>query len=147
VTIDGDLGDPIFQIRMIIGDASTPYYISDDVLTYIYDGEGDVYKAAIKAVSYLIGFFSKKVDQEVGDVRVSYSQLLSNYRKLLDDLVSNPDMNGGNYAIHYIGGTMKDEVNRVKSSTKVVKPKAYIGMFSDLCEEYPVSSGSPYYLR
>ena len=147
MAIDGDTSDPIFQIRLIIGDVTEPYYISDDVLQYIYDSTNDVYKSAIQAVTYLISYFSKKVDQEVGDVRVSFSQLLANYRALLDDLTSNPDMNGGHYAIHYLGGTMKAEVDRVNRSPLTVKHRAKIGMFSDLEEAFPSVSDNPYYFR
>lgn len=145
MAIDGDTSDPIFQVRLIIGDVNEPYYISDDVLAFILsENSDDVYKTALQAVRYMISFFSKKFDQEVGDVRFKWSDLRKNYIELLEELTSNPSM-GAKFSLHILGGTDLTEMERVRKAN-MNPARVKIGMFSDIGTSAPNVIDNPYFV-
>ena len=144
--IDLDMSNPINRVRVAIGDATEPYYISDDVLAYMLEEQGcDERQTAVKAVTYLVSYFTRMMDQEVGDVRVKFSQLLNNYKDLLTVMTTDSNY-GACFSLHTFGGTDKAESERVKNSCKVNQPKMRVGFFTDTDYDKNRCPTHPYFL-
>ena len=131
------------KVRIIIGDTTNPFLLEDTVVDYILDtNSNDVDKASIEALKYIVASLSRKVDQEVGDVRVTYSQMLKNYKDLLDDLQKDPSRMA-NVALPIMGGTTKSEIDRVNNNSETPNYGLISGFFTDT-QSSVVDTDNPY---
>jgi hypothetical protein len=136
---------PEEKVLLIIGDSGEDL-ITSSVITYILSvNDDDINKAAIEATKYIIASLAKKVDEEVGDIKVKFSQLLENYKKLLKDLLSNPayQLAASNFIF---GGTSKTEIDRVRGTPDSNLPPLKEGFFTKDGSEKHISTQSYYYL-
>lgn len=76
------------ELRFLIQDTDqTDFAFQDGELDYFLLGSGDnPFSAAIRAIETLIAKYSKLVDEKVGQVSKSYSQLVDHYKALLATL-------------------------------------------------------------
>lgn len=134
---------PLEQVQLNIGDTEEEL-IAATVIQYILDNNGNsVPLATVEATKYIISSLTKRVNEEVGDVKIAWSQLLDNYRKLLKDFVSNPSYQTNGASI-YIGGVNQTEIDRVNADTNSVSGGLCIGEFTT--PTYSTSSDSDIYL-
>jgi hypothetical protein len=133
MTISLDLSDITNQVRVVIGDVETPYLLDDSVIDFLLsENNNNVNTVSLKSLQIIVASLAKKKDEEVGDVRVKWSQLYDHYRNLLDDLTKNPSM-GASLSLHYFGGTTKSEIKRVTNSPETPKRPITSGYFTDIC--------------
>jgi len=129
VTID-PADDPIAQVRLTIGDAETTYILDDVVIQYILDKHSnDITASSLEALRYIVSTLGKKVDEEVGDVKVKWSQLRAHYKQLLSDLLRDPSITL-TPVLHFFGGTSKTEINRVRNNSDSNLPPLQEGEFT-----------------
>ncbi len=104
------------QVQLIIGDTPEDF-IAETVIQFILDNNSDnVNAASITSLQYIIGDLSKKIDEEVGDIEVEWSQRLKHYRALLESLLKDPAF-GFTPALHTFGGVSKEEIDRVRNNS------------------------------
>jgi hypothetical protein len=96
------INTPLTRIRASIGDIDGSL-VSDDVINYLLLSHTES-SATIECLKYIVSGLTQKVDQEVGDVKLKYSQLLKNYKTLLNDFITNPAFSS-TLAVHQILGT------------------------------------------
>lgn len=79
------------EVRLIIGDTDIDdQLLQDEEIEYFLEQSQDsVIQASIKAVMAIIAKLSRKVDKSVGEAKLSLSQQIEHYQKLLDNLKSN----------------------------------------------------------
>jgi hypothetical protein len=69
-------------VRFLVGDTDiTDTQLQDEEITYLLTVEGGVRFAAYKAAKAIASKYARKVDRNVGDLRISFSQ---KYRQYLD---------------------------------------------------------------
>ena len=120
---------PLVEVQLLIGDTEEEL-ISGTVIQYILDqNDNSVGLAAIAAAKYIVSDLTKMVDEEVGDIEVNWSQLLDNYKKLLDNLVKNPiyGQARGNFIF---GGTRQAKYDTVKNNSDAISSPIVGGEFS-----------------
>lgn len=129
MTISTKPQSAVERVLLNIGDIEQEF-ITAPVVQYILDkNNNSVSKASIESARYIISFLSKRADEVVGDVEVLWSQILSNYRKLLQDMLSNAAFRDSGGGI-YFGGTSKTEMDRVNGNSDSVNGGVKLGMFS-----------------
>ena len=104
------------QVLLIIGDEEEEL-ITIDVIAYILaNNEDNVNLAAIEAIRYIIGYLTKRIDEEVGDIKVKFSQLLKNYKDLLKELLTDPSF-ALSLGLHRFGGVSKSASKAIARDT------------------------------
>ena len=88
---DPNLSTKKDEVRLIIGDTDIDdQLLQDEEIEYFLEQSQDsVIQASIKAVMAIIAKLSRKVDKSVGEAKLSLSQQIEHYQKLLDNLKSN----------------------------------------------------------
>jgi len=88
---DPNLPTKTDEVRLIIGDTDIDdQLLQDEEIEYFLEQSQDsVTQASIKAVMAIIAKLSRKVDKSVGEAKLSLSQQIEHYQKLLDNLKSN----------------------------------------------------------
>lgn len=125
---------PEEEVLLLIGDEDEEL-ITSAVITYILaQNDDDVNKAAIAAIRYIIASLTKRIDEEVGDVKVKFSQLLDNYKKLLDDFLSDPAFGLG-IGLHRFGGVSKTQSAAVRSNSDSRGNPLKEGFFTKNCDD------------
>ena len=120
---------PVDVVLLNLGDIEQEF-ITAPVVQYILDvNDNSIPKATIQSLRYVIASLSKLADEVVGDVEVRYSIILSNYRKLLNDLLVNPAFRDSGGGIT-LGGTSKAEMARVNDNPDSANSGLQVGMFS-----------------
>jgi hypothetical protein len=85
--------------------------LSDEEILYVLSSYTDVYSAALVAVEHLIALYARLVSQGVGDLNISYSSRLDQYKALLGTLQARAVASGGALEAGslYAGGILADE--------------------------------------
>ena len=88
---DPNLSTKKDEVRLIIGDTDIDdQLLQDEEIEYFLEQtQNSVTQASIKAVMAIIAKLSRKVDKSVGEAKLSLSQQIEHYRRLLSDLKSN----------------------------------------------------------
>jgi hypothetical protein len=90
--------DNVSIVRLMIGDKTIPYFLSDAEISYFLDEANDIIiLAAIMACDALIATFGLKVTKKIADQSVNYSDLQDHFIKLKGELQQR--YNSGGYAI------------------------------------------------
>jgi len=102
-TYSGDPStSPKDEVRFIIGDTdSSDPQLSDGEIEYLLSEYGSPLAAAIPAIESLIAKYTRYADQRTGDISVSYSKLVDQYRALLSTI---KDKLAAADALPYCGG-------------------------------------------
>jgi hypothetical protein len=124
-------GDPSTStrdaLRFLIQDTdSSAQVFSDEELDYLLTEQSDVpLQAAIQAAEIAISTYARKADRSVGDLSISYSQISSNYQKLLTVLRRRTAVET---LAPYAGGISISDKQANLDDTDLVRPSAYRGM-------------------
>lgn len=130
MTITVDITTPVGEVRSIIGDVSEPFEIATQTIEqYIEKHNGNTTLAAIDCLRLLVASYAKKVNQEVGDVRVWYSERYKQLRTLLNDLTTSPSQMQ-RVPLPILGGTTNSEMRRVRDSCETPYIGIRVGEFS-----------------
>ncbi len=125
---------PEEEVLLLIGDEDQEL-ITEAVITYILaQNNDDVNLTAIAAIKYIIASLSKRIDEEVGDVKVKFSQLLDNYKKLLADFLSDPAFGLG-IGLHKFGGVSKTRADAVRTNSDSRGSPLKEGFFTKNCDD------------
>ena len=84
-------GDPSADakdaVRWLVGDTDASDQLqSDEEILYAIKLENDIYKAASLVAATIGGNFSRQVDKQVGDLKLSYSRRAQAFMALSDSL-------------------------------------------------------------
>lgn len=124
---------PEEEVLLLIGDEDEEL-ITSAVITYILSqNDDDVNRSAIAAIKYIIASLTKKIDEEVGDVKVKFSQLLDNYKSLLADFLSDPAFALG-IGLHKFGGVSKVQSTTVRRNSDSRGAPLREGFFTEDCD-------------
>ena len=116
--ITGDTCDPIFQVRLYIGDTESSL-VADEIIDHALRNNNDNVKAAaIETLKYALAYLSQQTYQQVGDVVVDYNKLYNQASKQLDRLIKDPSFNPTLGFI--VGGTSQAEKLRVSDNSDFV---------------------------
>ena len=116
--ITGDTCDPIFQVRLYIGDTESSL-VSDEIIDHaLRNKNNNVRSAAIETLKFALAYLSQQTSHQVGDVLVDYNKLYDQTQRQLDRLMKDPEFNP---TLGFIfGGTSLTEKERVTSNTDFV---------------------------
>ena len=116
--ITGDTCDPIFQVRLYIGDTESSL-VSDEIIDHaLRNNDNNVKSASIETLKWALAYLSQQTYQQVGDVVVDYNKLYEQAAKQLDRLIKDPSFNPTLGFI--VGGTSLTEKARVTGDTDFV---------------------------
>ena len=116
--ISGDTCDPIFQVRLFIGDPDGTL-VGDEIIDFaLSNNNNDTRAAAIETLKNILAFISKESYQQVGDVVVDYNKLYTQLSKQLDRLIKDP-LFTRSLGIR-VGGVSKTEKDRVTSDSDFI---------------------------
>lgn len=128
-TYDGDpAGSDLAALRFSIGDTdSNDQQFQDAELTYLLTTYGSVEKASVEAVTRLIAKYARLVDKAVGDLKMSYSQRVKQYKTLLAERRRELLLAKGGGVV--AGGLSKTRKRSVAQDTDRVEPAFERGQF------------------
>lgn len=115
------------KVRFLIGDTnSSDQHISDEEINaMLADNANDAYSTAIACTEALISKFSRYVTKSIGDLSISYGEIVSNYRSLLGDLRRKATIA---LCTPYAGGISVSDKEIDEGDSDRVKPAFTIGM-------------------
>lgn len=127
--LTGDPCDPIFQVRLVIGDTNVEL-VSDEVISYaLTNNNSNVRGASIEVLKYLLAYVANQMSHAVGDVWIDNKKLYDQLGDLLNKLLRDPafltEMGGIK-----IGGTSKTQINIVKTDSDIKSAPISVGDFT-----------------
>jgi hypothetical protein len=125
------------QVRFIIGDTlATAPQLDDEEINFALTLRGSLYGAASVCCRSMAAKFSRSVDQAVGDIKASYSQLAKAYTRKAVEL----EALAATGLTPYAGGiSVTDMINRQMNADRV--PMQFnIGMMDALLPVPPVGT-------
>lgn len=128
-------GDPaasnLDKVRFLIGDTdvtSDPQLTDAEINAMLTDNAGNAYSAAIACVEALISKYSRKVTKSVGDLSISYSDIVGNYRELLAGLRRRATVQ---ICTPYAGGISISDKQTDEADSDRTQPSFYRGMHDE----------------
>ena len=118
-TYDGDpSANDRDEVRFLSGDTdTTDQLVTDAEIAYAIDQESNNLLAAAKIAKAIMAKFARLVDKSVGDLKLSYSQRLTAYKELIDQLTERGTESAGT---PYSGGiSITDKNNREEDTDRV----------------------------
>lgn len=113
------------KVRFNVGDTdSTEELLQDEEITYLLV-DNSVLGASIAAAENIAAMFSRLMDENVGDVKISYSQRAEAYWKMVDKLKRKFSISSSAPIAPAISITSKEVA---EADTDRVKPSFTIGM-------------------
>lgn len=110
------------KIRLMIGDTDTnDQQFSDEELTYFRTEAGNNRGAALMAVEGLIAKYSRQVDKRVGDLSLSASQRVAQYKALRQTILDREIATAQPFA----GGISISSKQTYEDDTDLVRPSFY----------------------
>lgn len=120
-------GNPIDEVRLLIGDTDIDdQQLTNEEIQYYIDTYGPGVRAAIPGVQGLIAKYSRLVDQTTGEIQVKWSQRVSNWEALLDQLKDQLRLR--NTPRPFAGGVSKDDINNREEDADRVKDTFAVGI-------------------
>ena len=115
------------KVRFLIGDTDIDdRQLSDlEINAILADNASEPYATAITCVEGLISKYSRRVTKSVGDLSISYSEILSNYRELLAGLRRRATIQ---LCKPYAGGISIADKQTDEADSDRVQPSFYKGM-------------------
>lgn len=114
-TYSGDPGSSdLDKVRFLIGDTDPEdRMLGDEEILYVLADRGSVYSAASIACLGLAARFSREVDKQVGDLKISAEQRAKHYQTLHEHYASQAGESGGMspyvLAAPYAGGISRSD--------------------------------------
>lgn len=127
--ITGNPTDPIFKVRLLIGDTSNTWFPDDIIIThYLSENGNDIYKTAIDCLKFMKSHMLNLVSHAVGDVKIDYSRMYDQVCDLLDALLKDP--RGLKDLGIVVGGTSKAEKERVITHEDFIGSPISVGFYT-----------------
>lgn len=125
------------EVRFLVGDTdTTDQLVTDEEIAYAVAEEGNNLLAAAKVAKAIMAKFARLVDKSVGDLKLSYSQRLTAYKELVDQLTDRGMVSTG---APFAGGISITDKNNREDETDRVKPTIVRGIHEfDVSEEDPL---------
>jgi hypothetical protein len=117
-------------VRLLVGDTTTPFALSDLEIQFALDQTSNVFSAAAICARALAARYARRVDTRFETVESKYSQLRDNYEKLARSLDAQAKRRGG-LGEPIAGGISRADVELVDADTDRVKPYFYDGIFAN----------------
>lgn len=110
------------EVRFMIGDTveKTAFLTDEEILYLLMKSKGDVVDAAVGGAVRILAKLSRLVDETVGSVSKSWSQMRDGYKDLLQDLRRNARSTGGR---PFVGGTSRVQNVRPYLNRDTVRPQ------------------------
>lgn len=116
--ITGNPNDPVFQVRLYIGDTDS-VLVADEIIEYaLVNNSDNVKSASIETLKYILAFLAQETSHQVGDVLADYNKLYDQASRQLDRLIKDPSFNPT--LGFFVGGTSKAEKERVTGNTDFI---------------------------
>ena len=115
------------KVQFLIGDTdSDDRQLSDlEINSVLADNADEPYATSIACIEGLISKFSRRVTKSVGDLSISYSEILKNYRDLLSGLKTKASIK---LCKPYAGGISISDKQIDEGDSDRVQPSFYKGM-------------------
>lgn len=140
--IDTELSSEAQQVRAYIGDTDKKLISDQTIDALLITNDDNVKKTSIQALQFIVADCAKKVDQEVGDVKVWYSQKYEQMKDLLDKLQKDPSFGFMSPALHLLGGTSRTAAGKNRGGDNRSIPLQEKGR---ICKD-TYNSDNPYFL-
>jgi len=124
----------IGRVRMLAGDADTSdELMTDNQYAWALDESSDnIYGAASLIARAIAGKFARRADTSIGELRVSYSQRVTQYNDIAARMTREEVKRGGSVSVigaPRAGGISQSAVDAVRDNTDRVQPSFRRGMF------------------
>ena len=140
-------GDPAVstrdRVRFLLRDTdmSAPMLTNAEI-DWLLTEEPNVYLAAASAAEQVTSRFANLADKQVGDLRISYRNQVSDWSKRASDLRSRGVIRS---ALPYAGGISRDDKRSVSLETDRVKPSFAMGMHDNPDVKRVINADDPIY--
>lgn len=133
---------PVDGVRFLIGDTDQCDVLLQDeeIQSFLRLYNQTPLNAAIRCCETIIAKLSRRPDEQVGQVRISYSQQAKAYRALLSDLQNRIATEN---AAPYAGGISISDQNAQNQNPDRVRPKFNRNIFNNR-EDSPFVDGAPF---
>lgn len=143
--IDLDLSIPVNQVRVLIGDIEIEYISDDNLQFLLQQHKGNVLKAAVPALDYILATLAYHVREEVGYVKVHWQQMYETVAKRKADIEQRLRY-ANTKNIFYFGGTVKSDVRRNRENPEHVGLGFEPRTFYELTNKLGIDLEDPYLL-
>ena len=119
-----DISTNLAKVRLLIGDTATAdQQMTDEEINFFIDNEQTIYMAAYRCALALSAHYARRVDKEMGDLKLLASQRQRHYIRLAEQLLKK-NVPG----IPSAGGVWQSEKDNLEDNTDWVKPSFKLGM-------------------
>jgi len=134
--------NPLDAVRFLIGDTDSCDQLLQDgeIKSFLAQYNNAPLNAAIRCCETIIARLSRRPDEQVGSVRISYSQQAKAYRALMNDLRTRIAITD---AVPYAGGLSESDKAAQDANIDRVKPKFTKNMMDDK-NVSPFNSQNPF---
>jgi len=121
------IGTDLAKVRLMIGDTDTnDQQLTDEEIQFFIDTEQTIYMAAYRCALALVAEYARKVDKEMGDLKLLAAQRHRHYLRLAAELKKR-NIPG----IPSAGGIYQSEKDTLNDNTDMVKPFFKRGMMEN----------------
>jgi hypothetical protein len=121
------IGTDLAKVRLLVGDTDTSdQQLTDEEIQFFIDGEQTIYMAAYRCALALVAEYARKVDKEMGDLKILAAQRHRQYLQLAAEL-KKKNVPG----IPSAGGVYQTEKDTLTDNTNWVKPFFKRGMMEN----------------
>ena len=119
-----DISTNLAKVRLLIGDTATAdQQMTDEEINFFIDNEQTIYMAAYRCALALVAHYARRVDKEMGDLKLLAAQRHRHYMRLAEQLLKK-NVPG----IPSAGGVWQTEKDNLEDNTDWVKPSFKLGM-------------------
>jgi tRNA isopentenyl-2-thiomethyl-A-37 hydroxylase MiaE len=119
-----DISTDLAKVRLLIGDTDTAdQQMTDEEINFFIDNEQIIYMAAYRCALALVAHYARRVDKEMGDLKLLAAQRHRHYIRLAEQLLKR-NVPG----IPSAGGVWQTEKDNLEDNTNWVKPSFKLGM-------------------
>jgi len=109
------------SIRLLVGDTDqTDQLVTDEEIAYALTQRGNAQLAAAFICKAIATKFARFVDKEVGDLKQSYSQRVTQYKEMAEELEASGSIGS---AVPFAGGISVADKESERSDTDRVDPR------------------------
>jgi hypothetical protein len=112
--------EPADAVRLLVGDTTPPFQLSDAEVQFALDQNPNIYAAAALCARALSARYARRVDTKFETVESKYSQLRDSYEQLARSLDTQAKRKGS-LGVPEAGGISRADVESVHAETDRVK--------------------------
>jgi hypothetical protein len=122
--------DPLDAVRLLVGDTTAPFQLSDLEIQFALDQNANIYAAAAICARALAARYARRVDTKFETVESKYGQMRDSYEMLARSLDQQAKRRGG-MGVPLAGGISRADVHNADLDTDRVKPFFKDNLFSN----------------